>query len=66
MFSQAGWTLFSKEFKDLFNNLRDNAPQECVTNDDWQIRRGQLDILNRLMTYEEFIKTGYESIQNNQ
>lgn len=60
MFNTDGWTLYSKELKDLYNDLKDTAHTQSVTNDEWQFRRGQLEVLNRLITYEAFQNAGFE------
>ena len=62
-FNTDGWKLYSKELIAMFDQLRDTAHTECRTNDEWQFRRGQLEILDRLMAYEEFQKVGYENAQ---
>tara|TARA_R110002096_G_scaffold347246_1_gene540620 strand:- start:137 stop:382 length:246 start_codon:yes stop_codon:yes gene_type:complete len=59
-FNQDGWKLYSEELVDMFNHLKDTAHEQCKTNDEWQFRRGQLEVLGRLITYEEFQKAGYE------
>jgi len=60
MFNTPGWALYSKELRDLHKDLKDTAHTQCVTNDEWQFRRGQLATLDRLITYEEFQKAGFE------
>ncbi len=62
-FNTDGWKLYSEELVGMFEQLRDTAHTECKTNDEWQFRRGQLEVLGRLMTYEEFQKAGYDAQQ---
>jgi hypothetical protein len=60
MFNKDGWALYSKEIEDLYNDLKDTAHTQCTTNDKWQFRRGQLEALGRLITYEQFQNAGFE------
>jgi hypothetical protein len=60
MFNKDGWKLYSEELSELYKDLKDSAHTQCKTNDEWQFRRGQLEALGRLITYEEFQKAGYE------
>lgn len=65
LFNQQGWGVFNREVIKFFESLRDAAQSDCKTNDEWQYRRGQLDVLNYFSNYEALIKHAYQDAINN-
>ena len=50
-FGTDGWHLFSQDVVGLHQSLTASAAADCDTNDKWQIRRGQLQMLETILGY---------------
>ena len=46
LFATEGWKLFIEDMEANLNQARNAAPNDCITNDQWQYRRGMLQGLN--------------------
>jgi hypothetical protein len=62
MFDTDGWRIFQKEAEESLSTLVSNAPVECHTNDQWQLRRGEIQKLKQLVGFEEFTKEVYTQL----
>ena len=56
LFSKEGWKIFQEEIKAQCELATEFADGDCITNDQWQFRRGELKILRSLMNYEQYIR----------
>ena len=61
LFNHEGWKIFIEDQETLSKQLKDQAYRECNTNEEWQIRRGVLLDLDRVLTYEDMTKYVYEN-----
>ncbi len=56
MFISEGWKLFTQQIEDLTKLLVDAAPDNAITNDQWQYRRGQVHQMRSVLGYEQYIR----------
>lgn len=52
MFNSDAWKTFNGDISSMYESLLGSSPTACDTNDQWQFRRGQLEILNYINNYE--------------
>lgn len=52
LFNEEGWKIFMGEQEDLLTYAKENAHRECVTNDEWQFRKGIITLLERVTSFE--------------
>ena len=64
VFSTAGWKHILEDFSGVHRALSENMYRDCITNDDFQFRKGSLVELDRLLSYENTIRMTYEQMQN--
>ena len=63
MFSTDGWKSLIENLEETEKAYTQNSRLECTTNEQWQYRRGQLEVLNYLLNYEQSIEFMYEQAQ---
>ena len=56
LFEHDGWKLFIEEKSNLLDSLKENADNNCPTNDMWQYNRGIVATLRSITSYEASIK----------
>ena len=56
MFASDGWGYFIEDHEEALDALMKTAHEQCKDNDSWQERRGQINKLTHLISYETFIK----------
>ena len=56
LFEHDGWKLFIKEKEGILESLKQNATNNCPTNDTWQFNRGMVALLEGLISYETSIR----------
>lgn len=61
-FQTDGWKEFIKDIEHKFTTAKDGAFLECDTGDKWHYRRGVVDILAFIVSYEDQIRNSYDSI----
>jgi len=66
MFQVKGWGTLSKDLELMNKSLRDDAFTSCTTNEEWQYRRGQLDILDYLCGYQSQMESAYTALSDPQ
>ena len=59
-FQTPGWKYFIGDLAASLKTISDNAYAECTTNDEWQKRRGEIDKLSQIISFETYIKSNYE------
>ena len=64
MFNTDGWRTFKEEEEQELTNAKNTAHLVCITNDQWQIHKGQISTLEALVNFENFIKQSYEIVIN--
>ena len=62
MMATQGWTDFNDDVKNIFNAVNNLAP--IVNEQDLFFRKGQLDILQWVLTLRESSAQAYEQLQN--
>ena len=62
LFLHPGWKQFQQDFEESFDLLEKTARKDCPTNDQWQYRRGQLEQLDRVITFEQLIRAAYDDL----
>ena len=63
MFSSEGWKYFIEDYKESYDSLKNISHMDCPTNDLWQVRRGQIQQLENIINFEEFILKADEQRQ---
>lgn len=61
LFESDGWKKFQESITGAEEQLTVGAFSNCVTNDQWQFVRGQLQQLKNIAAYEQYIKISYEN-----
>ena len=56
LFATKGWKDHIEDLQGIQETYRKNAETDCNSNDEWQFRRGQLDILKYILGFESIIK----------
>lgn len=64
MFSQEGWKHFQEELKQQCDLETENADTLYPTNDLWQFHRGRKEMMKQIISYEQYIRTLLEQIDN--
>ena len=64
LFSSEGWKTFILDQENAFEHLIFSASRDCPDGDSWQYRRGKLDTLNQIISFEEMIRNSYAAIEN--
>jgi hypothetical protein len=54
MFNSEGWKIFHKERTELLEAAKETAHNTCITNDDWQFRRGVIFALEQVVNYPAY------------
>jgi hypothetical protein len=62
MFASPGWKEVINKIDELFDHYNDI--EHCTDEKMFQFRKGQLDILRWLSTWEETVKETYEGLEN--
>ena len=65
MFNQEGWSNFIEDLDNMNKSLIESSPTACETNDQWQYRRGQLEILNYMLNYEALMNNALDELESN-
>lgn len=60
LFLTKGWKQFAEYTEEVLKASVETAPDYCETNDQWQIRRGQIDILKQVVGFETFIRESHK------
>ena len=63
MFQSKGWVSLSADLDAMSNSMVKDSPISCDTNDKWQFRRGQLEILSYLIGYEDLMTNAFEELK---
>jgi len=61
LFASKGWKSMLEDFTERLEFLIQTAATDCVDNTSWQIRRGQINELDKLVNYETFIRASIEA-----
>ena len=64
MFSQEGWNDYIEDLNKMNKALIQNASIDCETNDQWQYRRGQLEILNYILNFESLANNALDTLES--
>ena len=56
LFEDEGWKIFIDEQEELLAYAKENAHRECVTNDEWQFRKGVITLLERVVSFETVVR----------
>jgi hypothetical protein len=62
MFNSDAWKTFNEDISLMYESLLESSPTACETNDLWQYRRGQLEILNYINNYEAVMINASEEL----
>ena len=65
MFNSKGWEILQGDILNLYNNHLNQAPQDCKTGDEWQFRRGVLEVFRFVMNYPTLIENNWKSANEN-
>lgn len=63
LFSTQGWKNFILDNQEALDSLIEHAHIQCHDNDSWQVRRGEISQLMRLVNYEDFIRASFKQIE---
>jgi len=63
MFQGKGWTSLKLDLDAMSKSMLQDSPINCDTNDKWQFRRGQLEILSYLTGYEDLMTNAFEQLK---
>lgn len=63
MFQTNGWIRFIKLQKEQLKNDKENAHRTHVSNDDWQNLRGHINLMERLIGFEDSVKLHYDALK---
>jgi hypothetical protein len=64
MFDTEGWRIFQREAEDSLRVLTEQAPMDCITNEQWQLRRGEIQKLKQIAGFQQFTKESYDLLTN--
>ena len=62
LFNSKAWKTFNEDISLMYEALLESSPTACETNDQWQYRRGQLEILNYINNYEVLMINASEEL----
>ena len=60
LFQHPGWKIVKKDFQGLLDNALKYPDQECLTNDQWQFRRGAITELRYFLNYDVIMASRLE------
>ena len=63
MFSTEGWKTFVDDQDSALGHLTITAARDCPDNDAWQYRRGCIATLSKIVSFEEIIRSNYDSLE---
>ena len=61
-FQTKGWQSFHEDMQIKCSALKEGAFNECTTNDSWHYRRGVVDTLSFILSYQSQIESEYERV----
>ena len=64
MFQTDGWKQIMVDYGESLKSFQDNSDYDCQTNDEWQVRRGEMKQLRNLLGYESFIRSSYDGLKD--
>lgn len=64
MFGTQGWKTFVQDCKETYEEKQQSAEVDCITNEAWHYRRGELAQLRRVVCFERFTRQWLEDINN--
>ena len=65
LFGTEGWQVFVEEAKNSLTGLVESSSIDCIDNDKWQYRRGEINKLHQIVNYENFIRQSMDSHEEN-
>ena len=63
MFATPGWKAYIDMQTHAFEHYEERARIDCPNNGAWQFRRGELDILFKIINFEEMIRNDYQHLE---
>jgi hypothetical protein len=63
MFSTPGWRLFINDQEEALHDLKEAAFAHCPDNDSWQLRRGEIISLTKLVSFEASLRHHHREIE---
>lgn len=66
MFATDGWKHFIQDQEDALEAMKDGAYIQCPDNDSWQVRRGEINSLAKLVNFEELIRYNLSEIEKDE
>jgi hypothetical protein len=60
MYSTEGWKLRKEQLQEVLANWKENAHLDCQTNDVWQRRIGEINMLKFILGLEDADREQYE------
>lgn len=63
-FQTEGWYHFIEDIQAKYTTSKEGAFSECDTGDKWHYRRGVVDMLGFIVSYQRQIEAAYEALEN--
>lgn len=62
MFMTDGWSHFKTDFTESLRHMIEHAYEDCPEANDWIKRRGEIEVLTRVVGFEEFIRESFDQL----
>lgn len=65
MFQSDGWRYLQEDYRESLESLLRHSDLDCLTNEAWHFRRGELNQLRNITSFEEFIRSANDERDRN-